>query len=106
MASVGCAILGMGYGDGLAALVGRKLGNRKLNFKSNKTVAGFGTMATVTFIIVFIVKLSFGTTAPVYLVFLLSIACALIAALVEAYTPFGLDNITVPLIIFFVSGLV
>lgn len=104
--NVGCAILGMGYGDGLAALIGRRFGKRRLWGSKDKSVAGFVTMAVVTFCVVLAVKLSFGFSHPLYLVVLASLATATCAALIEAYTPFGLDNITVPIAIFFLSGLV
>ncbi|MBQ7508143.1 MAG: hypothetical protein IJT52_02310, partial [Spirochaetales bacterium] len=48
--ALGCAILGMGYGDGLASIFGRALKSRKISEKNPKTLAGCITMFVVTFI--------------------------------------------------------
>ena len=56
IAAFGCAVLGMGYGDGLASLVGRHVKSPKLWKGSKKSVAGSVTMAVVTFIVVVAVK--------------------------------------------------
>ena len=92
------AVLIMGYGDGLAALVGTKWGKKKLPFGAvNKSAIGSLTMAGVTFLITFIGLLNFsplGFGAILGASFLLALVCSL----VEGYTPFALDNITVPLI--------
>ena len=104
--SVGCAILGMGYGDGLAALVGHSFGKRPLKGSRDKTVVGFLAMAIVTFVVVLAMKLFYGSAYSAILVVLACAATALASALVEAYTPFGLDNLSVPIAIFFLSGLV
>lgn len=88
---LGCALLGMGYGDGLAAVVGNLSSGRKMPFLKKKTIIG----SVVCFIVVsFVVYLL--TDSNVFI-------CAfigLIAMFTEAYTPFNLDNITLPLVIF------
>ena len=114
---VGCAILGMGYGDGLAALVGLKWGKKKLfegfagkaflgeTFsRSKKTVLGSVTMWVVVALIVFALK-SFSCGCSLALAFF-SLLIGLVAAIFEAITPFGLDNISVPVVIFLMAGLV
>ena len=104
---VGCAILGMGYGDGLAALVGLKWGKKKLfeGFAgSKKTVLGSLTMWAVVALIVFVLK-SFSCGCSLALAFF-SLLIGLVAAIFEAITPFGLDNISVPVVIFLMAGLV
>ena len=102
MCALGCAVLGMGYGDGLASLVGRHVRSPKLWKDSKKTVAGSATMAVVTFIVVLLVKHFYGSGDNI----LLSAAvCSVGATLVEALTPFGLDNISVPLTIYVIAGL-
>lgn len=103
--ALGCAVLGMGYGDGLAALVGHKVGGRKLSYCDGKTVAGFVTMAVVTFIVTFSLKITLGN-ASLLTALVCSLACSLAAADAEAMTPYGLDNISVPLIIYFIASLV
>ncbi len=100
----GCAVLGMGYGDGLASLVGRHVKSRRIGKNSKKTVAGSLTMAAVTFVVVLLMKTCYGNL-PVADALLSALACSASATLVEAFTPFGLDNITVPLIIYVIAGL-
>ena len=106
MVCVGCGILGMGYGDGLASLVGMKVRSRHLPGKTRKTIAGTLTMALVTFAVVVILNLAYRSGVDALRVVLIGLLTGLCAAVVEAYTPFGLDNITVPLMIFLLSGLV
>ena len=55
MTALGCAVLGMGYGDGLASLVGKATKSRHLGSWTNKTIAGSLTMACVTFIVVLLI---------------------------------------------------
>ncbi len=92
------AVLIMGYGDGLAALFGSKWGKKKLPIKIvNKSVVGSMTMALVSFLLVLFGLLFYSSLAfPVVL--LASLVVGLASALVEAYTPLGLDNITVPFV--------
>lgn len=92
MAAVGCGILAMGYGDGLAALVGGNTKSRTMPFINDKTINGSLTMFVVTTIVVLLV-------AKCSIVYALVIG--FIAALFEAYIPLGLDNISVPVIVFF-----
>ena len=104
MAAFGCAVLGMGYGDGLASLAGRHVRSPKLWKDSKKTVAGSVTMATVSFIAVLIMKITYGN-AGTEIAMLSAAVCSVAATLVEAVTPFGLDNISVPLTIYLIAGL-
>ena len=105
MAAFGCAVLGMGYGDGLASLAGRHIKSPKLWKGSKKSVAGSVTMAVVTFVVVLLVK-SFYGNADTGTVLLSAATCSVAATLVEALTPFGLDNISVPLAIYAITGLI
>lgn len=80
--------LAMGWGDGLAALVGSKWGRRKYSV-GNARKSWLGTC--VMFLATYLVMLLFTPYAWW--------ACALVALLstfFEAVTPLGLDNITVP----------
>lgn len=104
IAAFGCAVLGMGYGDGLASLVGRHVRSPELWKDCKKTVAGSATVAIVTFVVVLLVKTGYGK-AEVTVALLSAAMCSLSATLVEAITPFGLDNISVPLIIYVIAGL-
>lgn len=88
-------ILIMGYGDGLAALIGKKfpVGRYKI-LGSNKSLSGNLTMfvgSLLTLLILFSV-----TGQPAILIPALVIAA--LATLVEGLTPLGLDNLSVPLL--------
>ncbi len=88
MISLGIGFLGMGWGDGLAALVGNKWGKHKLG--SSKSLEG----AAAFFITVTVISFLFTQNI------LLSVVCGLTGAAFELTTPFGLDNITVPLVLY------
>lgn len=86
-ASLGCGLLSMGYGDGLAAIAGTKLGKRKISkITGKKSWIGTFTMFAVCLIICIFLK----GWSPVILV------VALAGAAIEAFSPLGLDNVTVP----------
>ena len=87
-------ILTLGYGDGLAAVIGKKYGKRKLI--NGKSLEGSLTMLVVSFIVVLTLALLNGLTLPLAL--LVSTVIAVFATLVELYTPKGLDNLSVPLL--------
>ena len=89
-----CSILIMGYGDGLAAVIGKraksyeyKIGNTK------KTLAGTLTMFIMTFIIVAV----FSGVTGVNLWLIKSIITAIILTIIEAISIKGTDNITIPI---------
>ena len=86
--ALGVGLLGMGWGDGLAALIGMKFGKHKLN--TSKSLEG---MAAIFIAVTFI---AFLFTRNI----MLSVVCGLTGAVFEFTTPFGLDNITVPLVLY------
>lgn len=100
--SAGVAILGMGYGDGLAALFGRlcteknyKKLSKNMPHSQGKSLGGsLAFLVTVT-----VISMAFGFP------FHLAVLIALAGALCEAYTPYGLDNFTVPGVLFIISTL-
>ena len=91
---VGCPIVGasgiliMGYGDGLAAIVGKKI-------KSQKYKMGSLTMFIISLVISFIVLKIIG----IKYLFLDAICIAVVSTILEAVSIKGLDNITVPVIV-------
>ena len=85
-------ILTLGYGDGLAAVIGSKWGKRKLIY--GKSVEGSLTMLLATFIVTFTL-LAFNFSFPIALS--VALVLAISATVIELYTPKGLDNLTVPL---------
>lgn len=92
------AVLIMGYGDGLAALVGAKWGKKKLPIKfATKSYLGTLVMALVSFGIT-LAGLLLYSPLGLGVIVAISLLIALVGAIVEALTPFALDNISVPLI--------
>lgn len=90
------AIAVMGYGDGLSAVFGKQFGRKKIFEKfNNKTYIGTFTMAFMTFLL----GLGLIDSLPLVLLMVLS------ATLLEYLTPKGLDNLTVPLGLFLLLGL-
>lgn len=92
--AVGCLVLG--YGDGLATLFGRALRSPRLRiFGATKTVAGSATMFLASAVVVYVVAVL--SEFPAGPAILAALATAAVATVLEAATPFGLDNITVPI---------
>lgn len=99
---VGCPIVGasgiliMGYGDGLAAIVGKKIKSQKYKIGDTvKSVAGSLTMFIISLMISFIVLKIIG----IKYLFLDAICIAVVSTISEAVSIKGLDNITVPVIV-------
>jgi phytol kinase len=92
----GMGFLTMGYGDGLAAILGKRFGRWKI--RNDKSLMGTLVMFVVTMLVV--VGFSIGYALPGiwgagWWAALLVIGAT--ASILEAYTPHGLDNLTVPL---------
>ena len=88
-------VLIMGYGDGLAAVIGKSV--KSYSYKvgsSHKTMAGSTTMFLVSFIILSI----FLCVEQASLWMVKAILLSAIATLLEAISLKGTDNLTVPLI--------
>lgn len=84
------ATLVMGYGDGLAALVGSKIGRHRYSvLNASKSWEGTAVMLVVSGLVI-----ALFTPYPALKVLVM----AVVATLFEALTPLGLDNITVPLL--------
>ena len=89
-----CATFVMGYADGLAGLVGRKVKSKQYKIKdSKKSVAGSLTMLLVTFIILSLYMII--TKVPFWPI--KSIVISLMITVLEAVSIKGTDNLTVPL---------
>jgi phytol kinase len=90
-----CGILVMGYGDGLAAVIGKAVQSKEFNiFGNKKTLAGSITMFIVTCIILsgflYYSKSNYWAIK--------SVVIAGIMTVIEAISIKGTDNITVPLL--------
>ena len=91
-------ILIMGYGDGFAALVGKKWGTKPLAFNKNKTVEGSITVFILSIIITFLILTYYYPQVSLNIALLISLSMGVFAFLIEALTPNGFDNLTLPLI--------
>lgn len=90
-----CGIAVMGYGDGLAAVIGQSVKSPEYKIKdSTKTVAGSCTMFFVTLLII----AGFLQYSMADYVAIKSILIAALMTIVEAISIKGTDNITVPLL--------
>ena len=91
----GVGILAMGYGDGFAALIGQKYGKHSYRiFKGTKSLEGSAAMFITTLVVVgaYLAFIS-GNVNLIMLVIL-----AAVATLVEAISPYGLDNLFIPIL--------
>ncbi len=98
------AVFVMGYGDGLAALVGSKWGKKKLPVPGIiKSWAGTLTMVSVSTLVA-LIGLGFFSVLSFPAVLGISLVVGFLAAFMEALTPLGLDNITVPFSVVLILG--
>ena len=89
-------VLIMGYGDGFAAILGKKIKSPKYKVgNTTKSLAGSTTMFVISLIICTILLRVLGAN---YFI-LKAIGISVIATILEAISIKGLDNITVPVII-------
>ena len=92
-------ILTMGYGDGLAAVIGSKFGKMKLPFiNGKKTILGTMAMFIVTFIVISGILAVYRPEQSL----LIALFLAFVGTILELMTPNGLDNLTLPLGISFI----
>ena len=89
-------ILVMAWGDGLAALVGQKFGKHPYKIWENKkSWEGSGTVALVSLIVSGLIFLS--VNGNNWQTWIVSLSVALLATILEAFSVYGIDNLTVPL---------
>jgi dolichol kinase len=93
-------VLPMAFGDAAASIIGQRNGRHGLRWISNKSYEGSAAMFLTTFISVALSLLLFSYLYPFSTTTLLvsSFGVAVVSTILEAVTPKGLDNITVPLI--------
>ncbi len=89
-------VLVMTWGDGLAALVGQRYGRHPYQvWGMTKSWEGSLTMAIATALVSgTVLSLAYGLDGRVWLC---ALAIALVATTLEAFSKFGVDNLTVPL---------
>lgn len=90
-----CGIAVMGYGDGLAAVIGQSVKSPKYQIRGNtKSLAG----STAMFVVTLIVMAGFFTYNMSSYVAIKSILIAILMTVIEAVSIKGTDNLTVPLL--------
>lgn len=97
MLTLAC-VYSWGFGDAAAALIGKRLGRHKIGgriIKGRKSVEGTLAMFLVSFISVLVILTLRGRMGN-GAILLVSGVTAAVSAVVELYTPNGLDTITCP----------
>lgn len=90
----GIGLFAMGYGDGLAALIGQKFKSKEYNvFGCKKTVLGSVTMFVVTFIAISVLLAAYNKFSIIPV-----LGLSAFATFVEAFSMYGIDNLTVPIL--------
>jgi phytol kinase len=92
------SLMPMTWGDALAAVVGRRIGRRHYSvLGSTRSVEGSMTMFLAAWVATSMTLILLGTGDPMTALWI-SAVTAFFAALVEAVSPWGIDNLTVPAI--------
>ncbi len=86
-------VFSMAFGDGFAAVIGKRFGVRKLPVVRDKSLAGSATMLVVSFAACAAVLGAAGVSLALPIAALLAVA----ATVIEAFSTDGLDNLWVPL---------
>lgn len=95
---IAIGILAMSYGDGFASLIGSQFGKKSFRiFSDVKSLIGSSSMYFSTFVLMIIALLFYEVPIPLWTIFFL-LCVAAVATFVEAITPLGLDNLTVPFV--------
>lgn len=89
-------ILVMTWGDGLAALIGQRFGKHHYKvWGVEKSWEGSLTMTIASYLVCSLILLS--VQGNVWQTWLVSLAIALVATSLEAFSSYGIDNLTVPI---------
>lgn len=95
----GLGILVLGYGDGLAALIGEHFAERTFRiFGNTKSYLGSAVMFSASVAVVVVFVLLFGPQTAGGRLITTAVATGAVATAVELLTPFGIDNLTVPVV--------
>lgn len=97
-----CGAVVMGYGDGLAAVIGQRFKSKEYKIgDSKKTVAGSIAMFVITLMIM--IGFYYYVGASYWII--KAIIVSVIMTIIEAVSPKGTDNISVPLLTSLLAGL-
>jgi len=103
----GLGILVLGWGDGLASVVGERTKSAALRvFGNTKSIAGSATMLVASVAVALVFFLIFGDSRTAGAIAVFVLTTALVATITELVTPFGLDNITVPIVVILFAYLI
>ena len=106
MVVIAIGIFAMSYGDGFASVIGQRFGKKKFNiFGDKKSYAGSAAMLIFTFIMMIVALLYYNISITLYILLVLAFI-AFVVTIVEALTPRGLDNLTVPFAAVFLYWLI
>ncbi len=99
MWAAGIGVLTMGYADGFAAVAGKRWGRRSMSGTNGaKTVVGSLVMFIITALVVLGFSIGYRFDSLWSMAWWISlVAVAAAATCIEAFTPWGLDNLSVPL---------
>ena len=93
-----CGILSMGYGDGFGALVGKRWGKSRFpGAHSKKSIEGMLTVLVLSGMAVGLVCAAYAPELTPGFALRAALACAAPAAVIELYSPRGIDNLTLPI---------
>jgi phytol kinase len=89
-------VLVMTWGDGLAALVGQRWGRHPYKlWDMQKSWEGSLTMTVISYLISSSILL--GVQGPIWQTWVVALVVAIAATVLEAFSKFGIDNLTVPI---------
>lgn len=92
-------VMTLGWGDGLAALIGKRFGKNPFQiFGQTKSIPGTLALTLASSATTLILSLAFDPGLGAWELFLRAGAVGLFAALVELITPKGLDNLSLPIL--------
>lgn len=95
-ALLAASLMPLTWGDAFAAILGRRFGRtRFVVFNQTRSVEGSLAMFAFSLVSAFLALVVFGR--PIGTGIVLALAVALVATVVEALSPWGIDNLTVPL---------
>jgi dolichol kinase len=95
---IAAGVLPMAYGDAAASIVGEKFGRHKFKLVARKSLEGSAAMFLVSLTILLVSMIFFSAVYGFsFFSRIVAVAsAATIATLVEAFSPMGCDNLTVP----------
>lgn len=96
------AVLLLGLADGAAAIIGKRFKSHSYKvFGHKKSVAGTLAFFTVAVVVVLAVLVAIPDSVPTKQFLLAVVGVPLLTAFTENVSPYGSDNLTIPLVVYF-----